>query len=100
MESRLSALTARLDAMDARFDSLLSQQDTNTSTLSELVEAQQAIIASVTSFNEKFDMIIARLEKLSDFVTPKTPSPRAASSGASSLTPSSSASRKSKARIR
>ena len=100
MESRLSALTARLDAIDARFDSLLSQQATNTSTLKELVEAQQATMTSVTSFDEKFDMIITRLEKLGDSVISKTPSPRAASGGVSPPTPSSSASRKCKGRIR
>ena len=97
LETQYSALKARLDALDARDATLISQQASlnnqqaiNTSTLADLVEAHQTVIATVTGLNEKVDMVLTRLERMGDPATQTSSSPNANAGSATPLASSPS----------
>jgi len=71
LASRLNAIEARFDAIESRFDSLATSLAdlstnlaTNDITLKSLIEAQQVVITSVTSFTEKLDSLATRFETI------------------------------------
>ncbi|KAK4316361.1 hypothetical protein Pmani_012490 [Petrolisthes manimaculis] len=100
LESRCTALTARFDTIDARFDSLISQQATTTSRLDTLVEAQQVVIASVASLTERLDAVASQLERVIGLVPAQPPTPGTSSGSVSSMTTTSSVSRRPKGKLR
>ncbi|KAK7075868.1 hypothetical protein SK128_028009, partial [Halocaridina rubra] len=95
LESRCTALTARLDTIGARIDSMVTQQDTMERTLANLVESHHAVIDTITTLTDKFNKVASHLEKLTD-VQPRSSSSHALSDSA----PPTSAFRKNKNKIR
>jgi len=76
LDSQCASLAARLNTTEARFDAVESRFGilaaplanistklaTNDTTLKSLLEAQQVIIASVTSLTDKLDSLATRFE--------------------------------------
>lgn len=57
LTARCTAFTERFDAVEARLDSLATQNATTERTLASIVESQQAIITTVTTFSEKLEAL-------------------------------------------
>ncbi|XP_066964350.1 uncharacterized protein [Macrobrachium rosenbergii] len=66
IESRLERMDTRIDSLVASFDNLTSKFATKNIMLQSLVEAQQAVITSVTSLTEKLDSLATRLESVTN----------------------------------
>lgn len=64
IESRLDSIETSFDSRVASFDNLTTRFTTNDTTLQSLVEAQQAVIASVTMLTEKLDSLANHLERV------------------------------------
>lgn len=69
LAARLNTTEARFDAVESRFGILAAplanistKLATNDTTLKSLLEAQQVIIASVTSLTDKLDSLATRFE--------------------------------------
>lgn len=57
LKAKVSSLTERFDAIEARIDGVAAKQSEMETTLNSLVEAQHAVIASVSTLSDKLDSI-------------------------------------------
>lgn len=59
-----TVLSTRLDTIKIRLNDLISKQDTTDTKFATLVEAQQAVISTISTLTKKLDVIIFRPEQM------------------------------------